>query len=641
MNNRYTRHSLLLFAGISLLTFIYSCASIGTPSGGPYDEEPPKYLSSTPYPNQTNYNGKRIEILFDELVLLEKPSENIIITPPQKELPIIRTAGRKVIVELKDTLQKDVTYTVDFTNSIVDNNEKNALENFSFAFSTGDVIDTLEISGLLLNAENLEPMPGITIGLHSNLEDSAFTTIPFARTSRTNDKGQFTIRNIAPGTYRVYGLNDVNRDYMFDQPGEDIAFLETLIVPDFEHTSRQDTIWADSLTVDTIRVVGYTRFFPDDIVLRLFKEKFERQYMLRPERNRKEMFSLRFNAQLDTVPVPVPLNFTPQDSSWYILQTAEEGKVFNFWLTDSSVWEMDTLALELTYLQSDSLNILRPSTDTLQIAAKKLPQPKQKSRKKDKEDEIADLLNMNINASGTVNVYDTISVTFEEPVTEISKELFSLSQKVDTVWVPVEFDLVQDSINTLKYIFSRPWRYGEEFLLEADSATIYNIYGKWNGPYSSSFKIKSEDEYGQLFLEIIGIDEPAFVELLNSSDNPVRKVPVTEDGWARFWDLKPDKYYARLVIDTNENGVWDTGNYAGNRQPEEVFYSPQKYEIMQNWDIEEKWEVKTIPLAKQKPLDITKNKPKEATQKKRDYKNEGRQQSSSRSSSGSGMGLPF
>lgn len=224
-----------------------------------------------------------MEILFDELVQLDKPSENVIITPPQMQLPVIRAAGKKVVVELKDTLKENTTYTIDFTNSISDNNEKNVFENFSFAFSTGDVIDTLEVSGILLNAENLEPMPGITIGLHKNLEDSAFVKLPFDRTSRTNDKGQFTIRNISPGSYRIFGLNDVNRDYKFDQPGEEIAFNDSIIIPSLELTTRQDTLWKDSLTIDTIRTVAYTRYFPDDIELRLFKEDFVRQYLLKPE----------------------------------------------------------------------------------------------------------------------------------------------------------------------------------------------------------------------------------------------------------------------------------------------------------------------------------------------------------------------
>jgi len=638
MDTKYIRNSFRLLYGMLLLTVIYSCANIGSPNGGPYDETPPKFVSSTPVPNQINYTGKKIEILFDELIQIEKPSENVIITPPQMELPVIRSAGKKAVIELKDTLKPNTTYTIDFTNSISDNNEKNVFENFSFAFSTGDIIDTLEVSGVLLNAENLEPMPGITIGLHNNLEDSAFVKLPFVRTSRTNDKGQFTIRNITPGTYHIFALNDVNRDYKFDQPGEDIAFLDSVIVPSFELTTRQDTTWKDSLTIDTIRTVGYTRFFPDNIELRLFKEKFERQYMVKPERPDEKYFTLRFNTKLDTVPVPVPINFTPEDSTWYFVQQTEGGTAVNYWLADSTVWKQDTLQVQVSYPKSDSLNILRPQTDTVQLVLRRRPAEKKKKKKKDEPDPIV-FLGMQVDAPGSMDLFDTISVTFNEPVLDINKEMFFLDQKIDTVWNTVDFDFFPDSTNSLNYFIRRPWKYGEEYRIEVDSAAIHSLYGKWNDFFTGEFKIKKEDEYGYLYLNINGVDTTAFVELLSSGDAPVRKAKV-KDGGVLFMDLKPDKYYARIVIDTNGNGVWDTGNYIEKRQPEEVYYSPKMYEIMQNWQVEETWNVNSTPLAKQKPLEITKNKPKEATKKKRNYKDES-QQSSPRNNSGGNMGMPF
>lgn len=638
MDTKYIRNSFRLLYGMLLLTVIYSCANIGSPNGGPYDETPPKFVSSTPVPNQINYTGKKIEILFDELIQIEKPSENVIITPPQMELPVIRSAGKKAVIELKDTLKPNTTYTIDFTNSISDNNEKNVFENFSFAFSTGDIIDTLEVSGVLLNAENLEPMPGITIGLHNNLEDSAFVKLPFVRTSRTNDKGQFTIRNITPGTYHIFALNDVNRDYKFDQPGEDIAFLDSVIVPSFELTTRQDTTWKDSLTIDTIRTVGYTRFFPDNIELRLFKEKFERQYMVKPERPDEKYFTLRFNTKLDTVPVPVPINFTPEDSTWYFVQQTEGGTAVNYWLADSTVWKQDTLQVQVSYPKSDSLNILRPQTDTVQLVLRRRPAEKKKKKKKDEPDPIV-FLGMQVDAPSSMDLFDTISVTFNEPVLDINKEMFFLDQKIDTVWNTVDFDFFPDSTNSLNYFIRRPWKYGEEYRIEVDSAAIHSLYGKWNDFFTGEFKIKKEDEYGYLYLNINGVDTTAFVELFSSGDAPVRKAKV-KDGGVLFMDLKPDKYYARIVIDTNGNGVWDTGNYIEKRQPEEVYYSPKMYEIMQNWQVEETWNVNSTPLAKQKPLEITKNKPKEATKKKRNYKDES-QQSSPRNNSGGNMGMPF
>ncbi|MDR1258574.1 MAG: Ig-like domain-containing protein [Tannerellaceae bacterium] len=619
-----------IFTLLFLWALIHSCANVGTPNGGPYDEAPPRFVSSRPAPNQINYKGKTVEILFDELIQVDKPTENVIVTPPQMQLPMIRPAGRRVTVELRDSLSENTTYTIDFTNSIADNNEKNVLENFTFAFSTGDVIDSMEVSGYLLNAENLEPVPGITVGLHSNPEDTAFIKETFIRTSRTNDRGWFTIRNVAPGAYRIFALNDKNRDYKFDQPGEDIAFLDSLIVPSFEFTSRQDTIWRDSLTIDSVYTVGYTRFMPDNIELRLFLEAFERQYILRPERAQANRFTLRFNAPLDTIIAPAPLNFTPAGGSWYIPQWAEEKKAISYWITDSMVWKQDTLQIAVNYPASDSLNVLRPRTDTLSLVMRNQPREPRR-RRNDAVQEAVAFLGMTVKGSGVIDIFDTISITFDEPVPELNKDLFYLDQKIDTVWTPVEFDFFPDTTNALVFFINRRWMYGEEYRIEADSAAIYSVYGRWNNGISQTFKIKEEDQYGHLYINITGLDTiPAYVDLLNGSDVPVRKAAVTGGG-ALFMDLLPGKYYARLILDENNNMTWDTGNYAEKRQPETVFYYPKEIEIMKNWQLEIQdppWNIKATPFTRQKLLEITKNKPKELTKPKRDYRNEGRQQSS-------------
>jgi uncharacterized protein (DUF2141 family) len=499
------------------------------------------------------------------------------------------------------------------------------------------VIDSLAVSGVVLDASNLEPMPDILVGLHQDLADSAFTTTPFFRTSKTNDKGQFTIRNVAEGTYRIYALKDANRDYRFDQPGEDIAFLDSLIVPSFIAATRHDTIWKESLTVDTVHGVDYNRFLPDDIVLRLFKEKFQRQYMLRSERSQKYLFTLRFNAPLDTLPV-IELLENPSLDDWYITQIPDDQTAVNYWIKDSLVWEMDTLHLSVTYLRTDSLMKLQLQTDTVHLTMRRQQTTTQRRSRNDDPPPI-DFLTMNVSASGTINVYDTLSVTFPEPVLELTQEFFHLEIKQDTLWEAVEFTFRQDSINSLRYYIERQWHYDENYRLSIDSAQIFSIYGKWNNTLETSFKVKPEDEYGNLYLIITGVSEPAFVELLNGSDVPVRKAKV-EDGGALFMDLKPDKYYARLIVDTNENGIWDTGNYAEKRQPEEVYYLPRFYEIRANWSLpDEEWDVFSKPLIKQKPMDITKNKPKDVTKQRRDYRQEGQSQQNNSSGMGGLGGL--
>lgn len=634
MRNRYLSKSWPLWVMAIASLMLYACANMASPNGGPYDEVPPKFISSTPAPGQLNYKGKKVEILFDELVQVDKPTENVIVTPPQMSQPVIRANGRRVVVALEDTLKENTTYTIDFTNSIADNNEKNVLQNFSFAFSTGPTIDTLQISGILLDAATLEPMSGITVGVHTNLADSAFTTTPFVRTSRTNDRGQFTIRNMAPGTYRIYALEDVMRSYAYTQPGQQIAYSDSLIVPSFELTTRQDTTWKDSLTIDTIMTVPYTHFFPDNIELLLFKEKVERQYMLRPERNDEKILTLRFNAPVEQYPEPVPVNFEPE-GDWYFVQAEEEGRTIKYWLTDSLVWQQDTLQIAVDYLKSDSLNVLRPQTDTVSLSMRRRPQATQKKSKKADRPMPIEFLGLSASPTGTMEMTDTLSLTFAEPIAQLDSSLLRLEQLVDSVWTPVDFRFFPDSTNALRYFLLRPWNYAEEYQLSIDSATIYSVYGRWNNTLKNAFKVKKEDDYGHLYINVIGVDTTAFVELLNNSDLPVRKAKV-KDGGALFMDLKPDKYYARLTIDLNGNGRWDTGNYAEKRQPEQVFYCPKLFQVMQNWQVEETWDVTAVPLQQQKPMEITKNKPKEITKKKRDYRNEGR--SSSSSSRGSGMG---
>ena len=599
-----------------------ACANIAGPNGGPYDEKPPRFVSSTPPPLQTNYTGRRVEIVFDELIQVEKPSQNVVIAPPQKELPSIQIIGRKIRVELKDTLRPNTTYTIDFGNSIADNNEKNPIGHFSFAFSTGGVIDSLEVAGVLLNAENLEPMPNIVVGLYANPADTAFTRLPFDRTSKTDDRGRFTIRNIATGTYHIYALADANRDYRFDQPGEAIAFLDSTVTPTFRFATRQDTTWKDSVTIDTIRTVDYTHFLPDNVVLRLFKETAQRQYMLRPGRDRADLFTLHFNAPLDTLPTVTLLDDAPRRSApWFLTQTMAGRTAVRYWITDSAVWQRDTVHLRVDYLKSDSTNTLQPQTDTIHLAWRK-PRARRKSKDGGNKPERRPLV-FQSNASGVVEVTDTVSFLFEEPMADLRREDFRLEQQEDTTWTAVDFTLEQDSLDLLKYNLRHAWTYGTNYRVAVDSARLRSLYGRTNDAYESTFSIRKREEYGHLYINIEGIDTTAFVELLNTSDEPLRRVRV-KNGGVLFANLKPDTYYARLTVDTNANDRWDTGDYATHRQPEAVYYSPKAYAIRANWEIEETWEPTALPLDQQKPIAITKNKPKDETPKKRNYKDEGR-----------------
>lgn len=598
----------LLICCVFFACMFYACASVGSPQGGPVDEAPPKFVRSTPEPNALNYNKQKIEIEFDELIVIEKAMEKVIITPPQIQFPIIKALGRKVVVEIKDSLQPNTTYTIDFGDAIADNNEKNALENFSFAFSTGDVVDSLLVAGTLLNSENLEPMPGILVGLHKNLEDTAFTKLPFFRTSKTNERGQFWIRNVAPGSYRIYALNDLNRDYKFDQPGEEIAFSDSIIVPSFIPSVHIDTIWKDSITVDTIIETAYNHFIPDDVTLLLFKEKFSRQYLRKSERKDTRIFTLSFNAKVEELPEIRFLN-VPADPDFAVIEYTEGGNTLNYWMKDSLVYNQDTLSVEVSYLKSDSVNQLVSNTDTLSLFVKR--PKKEKKKEKKKEEEKVEFLGLSASASGTLDVFDTLSVRFTEPLREFDPSLIVLQQKIDTVrWDTLSFTVSQDEHNPMIYRLLRRWDYEMECKLTVDSAAYTSIYGKWNDKLETTFKTRSENEYGHLYFNITGVEGSGFGELLDASDKVVRKASL-KDGGLLFMNLKPAKYYLRYIVDSNGNGVWDTGKYDQRQQPEEVFYYHSFIDIPQNWQIEQNWDVWEMPLIQQKPLEITKNKPKE------------------------------
>ncbi|MDH6353847.1 uncharacterized protein (DUF2141 family) [Dysgonomonas sp. PH5-45] len=609
---------------LSVFLAFYSCASIGSPSGGDYDLDPPKVISCSPQFNALNVANGKITIEFDELVQVENPNEKVIITPPQSKMPVIQAISNKVKVELRDSLLPNTTYTIDFTDAIVDYNEGNPLESFSLSFSTGDKLDSLVVSGKVLAAENLEPVKGFYVGLHSNLNDSAFTKNRFLRISRTNDKGEFAIRGIAEGEYRIYALNDLNRDYKYDNPSEDIAFLGTTIIPFTAPATRLDTIYNQDVKaitdsaklIEEIREVSYTRFLPDDILLRSFSSGIKRQYLQKYERPSASILKIYFGAPT-AMPQIEPLNFD-KNKEWALLEKTPQNDTLTYWITDASVAGIDTLSFKITYPKTDSLNQLVPTTDTLHFVDK-TRKPKKENDDKDKE---ITFLNIKTNISGIFDVDKNISVEFEKPVPGFADDKnMRLYSVVDSVETQIDYNIEADSLNPRKYLLIAKLEAGNKFKLVADSANIWSYDGFWNKPESYEFTVRPLSQYGQLYIDVTGLDKdaPAFIELLDKSDAPVRKRNV-RDGGALFKNLLPGTYYARIIIDENNNGMWDTGNFEKGLQPEMVYYYNKPFEIKANWKhgMEEPWNIQSLPLDQQKPTEILKNKPTEKKTKRQE-----------------------
>lgn len=617
---------------IAILTVIigfYACASTGMPDGGPYDETPPKFIRATPEPNATNNKRKKVSIEFDEFIKLDKASEKVIVSPPQNEAPEVKVSGKRVLVEFFDSLKANTTYTIDFGDAIVDNNEDNPLGNFAYSFSTGESIDTLEISGTVLNAADLEPVKGIQVGIHKNLNDTAFSKLPFDRISRTDSRGHFNVKGIAPGTYHVYALMDGNQNYRFDSKTEAIAFLDSLVVPSMEGAVREDTVWneVDTLAYDTIYKVSYTRFLPDNLVLRSFKEENPLQYLIKSERAQLNRFALYFSAKADTLPTLKGLDFDEKDA--FVIESNQRKDSLLYWIKDTTLCERDTLTLQLTYLATDTLGQLVPKTDTLRMVNKinkerRLAMAEDARKKEEKErkkrvrkgDTLrveTKFLNMNVEAPSAFDLNRNISLRFEEPVAHIDTAAIQMAVKVDSLWEDIPFIFQADSILPRQYQILADWQPGKEYRMQIDSLAIQGLYGLYTNKVENTLKVKTLEDYGTLYLNIVGAGPHAVVQLLSNNDAVVRQQPVTSQNTCDFYFLQPNtKYYIRLFNDDNQNGVWDTGNYEAKRQPEEVFYFPKVWEMKANFEFEETWDVKATPLDKQKLDEIKKQKPDEA-----------------------------
>lgn len=613
-----------------IILILYACASTGTPDGGPYDETPPKFVRATPDPNSTGNTRKKIAIEFDEFIKIENAAEKVIISPPQTEMPEIKASGKRVLVEFFDTLRANTTYTIDFGDAIVDNNEGNPMGNFAYGFSTGETIDTMEVAGTVLNAQDLEPIKGIQVGLHKNLNDTAFTKLPFDRISRTDSRGRFSIKGVAPGKYRIYALKDGNQNYLFDSKTEIIAYSDSLIIPSMEPATRQDTTWnaIDTLKIDTVKTVHYTHFMPDDIILRAFKEETTMQYLAKSEREQLNRFSLYFSAKADTLPTVTGLDFDEKDA--FIIESSLKNDTIRYWIKDTVLCERDTLTLQLDYLYTDTLGNLVPKRDTLYMMnklskEKRLAMAKEEMEKKEKEmkkrRKKGDTLNvvetvffkMNVDAPSSMDINRNICISFEEPVQSVDTAAIHVDVKVDTLWNEERFIFVSDSVIPRRYYILSDWKPGNEYRLRIDSTAIKSIYGLHTNKVENTVKIKTLEEYGTLYLNIKGVEGNAIVQLLNSSDAVVREQKLKENNTCDFYFLQPNtKYYIRMYIDSNDNGKWDTGVYDKKIQPEEVYYFPKVWEMKANFEFEEDWDVKSVPLDRQKLDEIKKQKPEEA-----------------------------
>ena len=634
LNWQLCRFALLLFT----LALVAACARMGNPDGGWYDETPPRVVGASPTEKATGVKTRKLHIRFNEFIKIENATENVVVSPPQLESPDIKAGGKSIDIELKDSLKANTTYTVDFSDAITDNNEGNPLGNYTYSFSTGEHIDTMEVSGWVLAAENLEPVKGILVGLYANLADSAFRTQPMLRVAKTDGRGHFVIRGIAPGKYRVYALQDVDGDYHLTQKGEEMAFNREIIVPSSKPDVRQDTLWRDSLRIDSISRVSYTHFLPDNITLRAFTHIQTDRFFTKAERTLPECFSLVFTAGSNELPQLRGLNFNNAERAFIAMPTAKKDTI-TYWIKDSALINQDTLRMQMQYWSTDTTGQLRMKQDTIEVLAK-TPYAKRLKEKQKKAEEWKkaqdkaqkkgepfetimrpEALKVEVKVNNSIAPDENVRIELPTPLQSLDSTKVHLYSKRDTLWYEARYRLrVREGADSLAPVgtnllhkrwleLQAEWKPGVEYSFELDSLALTDIYGTTSGKIKQGFKVREDKEFATLAVSLTALtDSNVVVQLLNGQDAVVKQTRALA-GTANFYYLQPATYYLRLFVDRNGNGRWDTGDFYRGEEPETVYYFPEEIECKANWDATRTWNPTAKPLNEQKPGKITKQKP--------------------------------
>lgn len=596
-------------AGLGIFAFAlcFSCANPGAgPSGGPSDSIPPVILRSVPVPNQTNYTAKTVTLDFDEFVIVDKIPEVLVVSPPLAKKPVIKMRGKSISLVIDEDLIPDRTYSFDFKNSIKDNNEGNPIESYRMIFSTGNVLDTLRVSGYVVDAFTLSPVKEALVSIYELEADSAFRKMRPDYISKTDEKGFFLFDNLQSKGYKIYALKDGNSDLKFSQESEAISFVDSLVVPSAVFEARVDTILHKN---DTIISSGYTHFFPDDLYMLMFTEDPYHQYLVTSKRSGRELLSIKFNESVlnDSLFSYELLNPVIGDSTdWKYEEYSEKHDSINIWISDSLVSGTDTIRLKVNYQVKalDLTDSLR--SDTLQMVFKTAA-PRGKNAKDEDVEKKVTPFKFSTNNESKFGLNQTFTITSAYPLEfPDTSKIHLLEQINDSVSVPVEkWKISWDEKTKRSFKFDFQKKESTTYLLKADSAAFYTMFGLPSAVLSEKITTQKQDFYGTVYISISGLKEP-IVQLLkkNEAEEIVKEIQLEGDQNEAVFDyIAPGQYIVKAIADENKNGKWDTGNLANQIKPERVYYINKLLKVKSNWDLKENWTIDTNKVTPKEIVD--------------------------------------
>ncbi len=632
-------------AALAWVVIISSCANQGMPTGGAKDTVPPVLIETQPKYKALNYNSDEVRFTFNEYIITDKISEELVVSPPLEKRPSIRTKSKTLIIKFNEDLKDSTTYSLDFKNSIVDNNERNPMNNVRFSFSTGNVYDSLRVAGRVVNSFNMEPVENTLVLLHNNLHDSTVYTERPDFIAKTNESGIFMIDNVPPGKYHLFSINDANSDMRYNEGAEEIAFYDSIVVPSSEFEPELDTLVRG---VDSLLVTGHTHFSPAPIYLRQFTEDLFAQYLDSYKRATRYKINFLFNESVkDTFNVQL---IDSQAKDWYLMEPDSEMDSITMWITDTLVANMDTLLMDISYYQLDSAKQLYVHHDTLQMnfTDKKDESPKNRRRGKSNEEqeetpEPVKQFTWTASFGSTVELNQKLKITAPEPLKNLNEEAFLLYLTDDTLKTPLKYAFTKDTLEWRTYNISYNWEPETGYTFEIDSAAAENIYGITSREMTKKFKTREEDYYGRILVNCTNVTMPTIVQLMDNKEEVLSEKEIDKDQTVIFEYLEPaKKYILKVIIDRNNNGKWDTGSYQDKSQPEQVYYWNNIIKVRSNWDSSiPSWDLSPNPTYVKKIIDqeLEEQKRKEAEEKAKKEEENERKQQNNFLQQGSGSGL--
>lgn len=549
-----------------------SCANTrGAPTGGPKDTIPPVVLNMEPDSNAINFpvvKGK-ITITFDEYVQLKDPSKNIILSPPQKKRPKTSIKGKSIVVTFEEPLDSNTTYSLNFGNAIVDNNESNPLPFFTYTFSTGTTIDTMMLSGNVYDYATLLPVEGATVSLYHNAKDSSvFNDLPAAVT-KTDKWGYFVVRNIKNVPYRVYTIKDENNNNKYDPGLELVGFLDSLYTPNVIMEKGMPQLGIYDMK-DTLACMSR----PSEIELVMFPEKTTKQYIRDYKRVSERGSYIKFgapNVQIDS------FSIKGIKSSRVLQQLNATKDSLCFWIKDGSMID-DTLFVGIKYLKSDSLNNLVPTAEKLKFILPKALRNKDKSNDRskqgNKEKKRKDLLELSLKATPETLDQDGFVLEFPEPLLvakQDSLRFTMIDPKQQKFNAPYTF--TRDTADLKRYILMPvdEFKKGNEYELFIPQFAFKDIYGNTNDSTKLKVSLPNDEKLSSIAMQLTNVDTKYIIELVNDTrDKIFRRYTVTKDSTLLFPYLKEGDYSIRITQDLNANGRLDIGDVLAGKLPEKV-----------------------------------------------------------------------